>query len=310
MVSDLKLSAINVDVPQRGGTAVSFYDISKNSIFEASENGTPNIEELELMLEEIASEHGIFLNAWNELKEGLNVGTSMEKCDKAIEDYKKGKITFEEAEKELAKFNAKQSSSLELFSNIATGVAAIGVAAATVATGGVAGIAIGAAAGAATKAGTKLFDRATNKVKDDALDGKQISKDIISGGITGAIGVATAGTGAGVFSKASDASFKTHILNGAKQSAKTGLITGSISGSSGYLLDCNYDDKKFDFGEFAATTATSAAVSGTVGFLMGGTNGGLRHMNLLRASNDNTVTNSISNAAYKITNDRIRAIAS
>ena len=71
MVSDLKLSAINVDVPQRGGTAVSFYDISKNSIFEASENGTPNIEELELMLEEIASEHGIFLNAWNELKEGL-----------------------------------------------------------------------------------------------------------------------------------------------------------------------------------------------------------------------------------------------
>ena len=304
MVSELKIDAIKAAIPQDNQKVVTISDLTDESIFETSnEKGISGVKELSLMLDEVEAEQGLISKGWNEIKEFFNAGTSVEKCEEAIERYKQGLISFEEAAEEIAKFDTKQDSSLELFSNILTGIAAIGAVAATVATGGAAGIAIGAAAGAATKAGTKLFDRATNKVEGDAMDGKQITKDLISGGITGAIGVATAGTGGGAFLKAGkNASFGKHVLSGAKASAKTGLITGSISGSSGYLLDCAYDDKEFKFGEFVTTTATSAAVSGTVGTLLGGTNGALRHTHLLKVSNENAV--------YKVTNDRIRAIAS
>lgn len=291
------------------------------SIFNsATSTNDESVDLLNAQLDAVEAEQGFFSNAWNDVKEFVGVGTSVEKCDEAIEKFKKGEITYDEAAAEIEEFSNKQDSSLNLFANIATSFAAIGaVAIATVATGGaalpvVAAIGIGAGAGAAAKAGFKLTDRATNDVEGDALDAKQIAKDTLSGAVTGGLAAATMGTAAG----------KASVGEAAVGCAKTGLKTGAISGSANYAIDCAFNEgKDFNAGEFVASTATGAVVGGVVGGIMGGVNGSLHANNILNsgcnletmvastqnASIENVAANSACSASYKILNDRIRAIA-
>lgn len=317
------ITAINSEIP------INYSDImalnsgvsstNDESIF-ASAYGTDenaesdkNVEELYAQLSEVEDKQGAITNAWNGIKEFTNIGTSVEKCDEAIEKYKNGEITFEEAAAEIENFDAKQDSSLNLFSNIATSFAALAAGAAVVATGGAAApVVAGALAGAATKVTVKAADRATNDVEGDTLDAKQMAKDALSGALTGGTAVATAGTGANTFKNGMQVGGKT--LEGAKacaiKSAKTGVITGTISGAANYSIDCAFDeDKDFSAKELAKSTGTSAVVGGTVGLIMGGTNGVLRSNNILQAADDDVLVNATSSAGYKITNDRIRAIA-
>ncbi len=291
-----------------------FLDADDTS-YESSNN---NIDELYEQLDQVKSEQGIFSKGWNNFKEALNIGTSVEKCDDAIERYKNGEISFEEASMEIEEFSSKQKSSLNLFSNIATSVLAIGaVAAVTVCTGGIgtaAAIAIGAGTGAVTKAGFKLTDRSTNDIEGDALDGKQIAKDALSGAVTGGVAAATMGT----------AGSASGVKAAAKGCTETGIKTGAMAGSSNYVIDCAFDDDKdFNIKDFTVDTITSAAVGGTVGGIMGTTNGLLRANGILKsgcnletmvsssqnASLENVAANSACTTSYKVLNDRIRAIA-
>ena len=317
------ITAINSEVPINYSDIMALNSgISSNddeSIFasaygsEENVNSDKNVEELYAQLSEVEDKQGAIMNAWNGVKEFTNIGTSVEKCDEAIEKYKNGEITFEEAAAEIDNFDAKQDSSLNLFSNIATSFTALAAGAAVVATGGAAApVVAGALAGAATKVTVKAADRATNDVEGDTLDAKQIAKDALSGALTGGTAVATAGTGANTFKNGMHVGTKT--LEGAKacaiKSAKTGVITGTISGAANYSIDCAFDeDKDFSAKELAKTTGTSAVVGGTVGLIMGGTNGVLRSNHILQAADDNVLVNATSSAGYKITNDRIRAIA-
>ncbi len=288
----------------------------------------PELEYLNDRLDSIMDEQGIFSKGWNGFKEALNVGTSREKCEQYIEKYKNGEMSFEEAVAEIEKFDSKQDSSLNLFSNIATSFAAVAAgtaaAAAVIASGGalapvVAAALAGAGAGAVTKAGFKLADRATNEIKNDALDAKQIAKDGLSGAVTGAIAGATMGNGT------TAGTLKASVVKSAGKAAKTGVITGSVSGSSNYLIDCAFEeDKKFNTGEFLATTAESAVVGGVVGGIMGTANGAMRsfgvikhggmvqgsNANVQNASTQDVVANSLCSAEYKVVNDRVRALVS
>ena len=259
---------------------------------------------LEEKLQDVQNEGGTISDGWDNFKGLVGIGTSSEKCEEFINKYKNGEISFEEAMAEIDKFDAKQDSSLNLFSNIATSIAAIGaVAAVSVLTGGaalpvLATIGIGAATGAAVKTGFKLTDRATNEIKGDAGDVKTIAKDALSGAVTGGIAVATAGTSARTFKNGF--SIGGHRLAGRAacmaKCTRTGLITGAVSGSSNYLID-------------AGTTVESTLVGGTVGCIMGGVNGTLRSTGVLHTTDSNVVTNSACTASYKITNDRIRSFA-
>ena len=274
---------------------------------------------LEEKLKDVQNEGGTISDGWDNFKGLVGIGTSSEKCEEFINKYKNGEISFEEAMAEIDKFDAKQDSSLNLFSNIATSIAAIGaVAAVSVLTGGaalpvLATIGIGAATGAAVKTGFKLTDRATNEIKGDAGDVKTIAKDALSGAVTGGIAVATAGTSARTFKNGF--SIGGHRLAGRAacmaKCTRTGLITGAVSGSSNYLIDTAFDDDKdFNIKDFAGTTAESTLVGGAVGCIMGGVNGTLRSNGILHTTDSNVVTNSACTASYKITNDRIRSIAS
>ena len=276
-----------------------------------------NASLLEDQLSFVQKEQGALMRGWDNFKGDIGIGTSSEKCEDAIEKYKKGEMTFEEAMSEIEKFSNKQSSSLDLFSNIATAAAAL---AATVATGGVAGIAIGAAVGAGTKAGFKAADRATNDIKGDALDGKQLAKDALSGAVTGGIAVATAGTAKNPFDNGFKVAGKQVIGAGKKacvaKCATTGVVTGAISGASNYTIDCAFEENKdFNVKDLAVNTATSSLVGGTVGAVMGGFNGALRANNANFFKNidaDTTKTliaNSVCSAEYKLLNSGIRSIA-
>lgn len=306
-------------------------DLSANdaSIFSDSTSiSVDNVDSLQMQLDTIEQKQGFLSNTWNEIKETTGLGTSVKKCDEAIEKYKNGEISFEEASATIEEFSQKQDSSLDLFSNIATGIAAIAAAsltgAAIVASGGTATplvlAAIGAGTGAATKTAYKFTDRATNDIDGDALDSKQILKDGLSGAVTGTIATATMGTGS-----SSGTLFKS-LVNGASKSAKTGFITGAISGSSNYFIDTALDENKdFDTKEFLATTATSAAVGTAVGGIMGSANAAMRYTGvlkhggmvkvddntgkLLNATTEDIVANSACNAEYKLVNNGIRSVA-
>ncbi len=275
----------------------------------SSNSTAENAELLYEQLEAVEDEQGVILNAWNDFKEFTNIGTSVEKCDAAIEQYKNGEISYEEAAAVIDNFDFKQESSLNLFSNIVTSAVAI---AAGACTGGLGAIVVGAAAGAATKAGFKTIDRATNDVEGDALDAKQILQDAASGAVTGGVAVATAGTGANTYQNGIQ--IGSTVLKGtaacAVKSSRTGIITGSISSAANYMIDCTFDDDKdFNAKELMEVTATGAAVGGTVGAIMGTANGVLRSSGVLQASDSNTATNSVCSAEYKILNDRLRSAA-
>lgn len=290
-----------------------------------------NIALLTEHLDAVDNQQGAISGAWNNFKENVGIGTSSAKCDEAIEKYKNGELTFEEASAEIDKYASKQDSSLNLFSNIATSVAAIGaVAAATVLTGGigaVAAIAIGAGTGALTKTGFKLSDRATNEVEGDALDAKQIAKDTLSGALTGGLATYTMGTAEVASKVAAETVAGSAVKNGVKTAAincaKTGVKSGAISGAANYSIDCAFEkNKDFNAGDMIKSTAAGAVIGGTVGGVMGSANGLLRTNGLLNsgcsldkmlsvnnASVKNVAANSVCTAEYKVLNDRIRAVA-
>ena len=325
MVDNIKLDSINeiTGISTSSKYGAEAIKAHKDEPLFAFAEETAEVKFLNDKLAQVVDKNGDIKDAWNDFKDEVGIGTTSDKCEQAIEAYKKGEITFEEANAIIDEYASKQDSSLNLFSNIVTSVAAIGaVALATaiaVGSGGtlapVSAILIGAATGAVTKTGFKLVDRATNEVDGDAMDAKQLGRDALSGAVTG--GLAT-------YSMGNAAHAKT-LAQAVKGCGKTGVITGSISGAANYGIDCAFDENKdFDAKEFAVTTAQNAAVSGAVGLIMGGVNYNLHASGVLKsgcnlkhmvdaAGNDanlkNVAANSVCTAEYKILNDRIRNIA-
>ena len=115
-----------------------------------------------------------------------------------------------------------------------------------------------------------------------------------------------------------------NIAKGAINSAKTGLKAGAVSGASNYTIECAFEeDKEFNIKDLATETATNSLVSGTVGLIVGGTNGGLRSAdllhsggtpvvdangNLIHASVRDVMANTGCSAAHKILNSEIKSI--
>lgn len=223
-------------------------------------------QELEDKLKQVQDEQGFLGKSWNGFKEITGLGVSNSDCEKLLDKYNNGEISFEEAVQYIEDFKSKQETMSELGANILTGIGAIAFATTALAAGPIgwiAAIAKGAPIGAALKAGIKTLDRASNNVEGDTLDAKQITKDAISGALTGTTSAVSSGVGAGI--KAGKIGLS--ILNG----AKCGAICGSVSGAASYLTDVAFeDDKEFNAGELVKNTATSAFVSGTVGAVVGG----------------------------------------
>lgn len=251
-----------------------------NQIIET--NKDTQISDLEEKLSNVRDEQGAVSSIWNGLKCLTGIGSSTNKCEQAIQDFKNNKITYEEADTIISEFSTKQKNSVNLIANIATGIAAVAVVASAVATGGVSlgVIAAGAAVGGATKAGIKFADRATNKVEGDALDGKQITKDALSGAVDGAVSVATMGIGSTAITSTTVANqtLKQTVIQGAKAGAKAGAISGAATGAADYSIEAAFeDDVDFNLKDLAVNTTITAAGGALAGGIMGGAASGIQY---------------------------------
>ncbi len=241
-----------------------------------------DIDFLENKLSSVKEEQGLFSSAWNKLKCITGIGSSTKKCEQAIQDYKNGKISYEEADSIISGFSQKQKNSVNLVANIATGVAAVAVVGSAFLTGGLSlGVVAGAAAvGGATKAGIKFLDRATNKKTGDALDAKQITKDVLTGAVDGAVSVATMGIGATTVTAktVAEQTLKETIKKGAIAGAEAGAISGAVTGASDYTIEAALEeDVQFNIGDLASATITTAAGGALAGGVMGGVSSGLQY---------------------------------
>ncbi len=236
-------------------------------VYGAENFSSVNYLELESKLKDIHSKQGVLGKFWNNVKEFTTFGKSEKDCEKMLEKYKSGYISFEEAVGYIEDFEKKQENTVDLLTNIATGIGAIAYVTATAGTGpiGWTTALLGAPVGALIKSGANLLDRATNEVQRDALDVKEIAHDVVSGAVTGM----TSAVSSGIFKgrASGQINFATSVKNG----IKCGLSCGAISGSSSYLTDVVLDeDKEFNTADLLNSTASNALISGAVGGVIGG----------------------------------------
>lgn len=257
--------------------------VSNNSscIFtDNNSNSTQDIDYLFNKLDDAKENDGIFTSLWDKFKGFVNLGSSSSKCEKAIEDYKEGKIDFCEVESMIDKFDSKQKDSLNLFANIVTGVASVAVISSAFLTGGLPLALLGAAGvGALSKTGIKFLDRATNNLKGDAADKKEILKDALTGALDGAVSVATMGfspysVSLGAVTKQS---LKQTAIQGFSNGAKSGAISGAITGAGDYTINTFVDDSEFNFGDFTKNTVMTAAFGGLTGGIFEGISGSIQY---------------------------------
>ncbi|MCD7739938.1 MAG: hypothetical protein LUH11_01120, partial [Candidatus Gastranaerophilales bacterium] len=270
------------------------------------------ISNLESLLDNAENSQGIIGKAWNGIKNVTGIGLSIKKCEQAIDDFKNGKITYDEAYTKISKFSQKQENSVDFVSNMVSGTAAALVVGSAILTGGLSlGIVAGAAAiGAATKAGLKFADRATNKVKGDALDAKQIAKDSLSGAVNGAVSVATMGIGstAAVTGETiASQTLKQTIIQGAKAGAAEGAVSGAVIGASDYTIDAVFeDDVDFNIEDLAKSTATNAAGGAIFGGIIGGVTSGVQYSKVSSSlKNDTTADVDLPNASEASNNSQL-----
>lgn len=251
---------------------------------------TSEVDLLYAEMEKVSKEQGLISSLWNGLKCATNIGSSTEKCEKAIEKFQNGEITFEEVAQTISDFQTKQKNSVNIFANVLTGLTAVAVVGSAVATGGLSlgVIALGAGVGAGTKAGLKFLDRATNKVKGDAADAKQIAKDALSGATDGAISVATLGIGTTAIAgkTVAEQTVKQTIIQGAKLGAIDGAISGAVTGASDYAIEAALEeDVEFSGKEMLKTATINGAVGGVLGGVIGGTSAKIKHQKAVKAQN-------------------------
>jgi len=234
----------------------------------------PEESYLEEKLEGVVDKQGVIGDIWNGFKEITGLGFSQSDCEKMLEKYKNGEMSFEDALEEIEKYESKQTAFTSLATNLATGAAAIGLTIASAGTGPI-GWAVafkfGAPIGAAVKSAIGILDRSTNDVEGDALNAKNIAKDAISGALTGAASAVSSGVSEGlkVTKDMSAEAIKEGLRVSVRNGIRCGVECGAMSGAVTYTTNSIIDGTEFRLGELAQETATSALVSGAVGGVVG-----------------------------------------
>ncbi len=258
---------------------------------ETSSDTNGQTASLQADLKAVEDEQGWLGSAWNSFKNFTGIGSSTQKCEQAIQDFKDGKISYEEAKNEISDFSLNQQESVNLASNVISGVAAVGaatLASATIAaTGGLAApvIAAGLGAGAITKAGLKFSDRATNNIDGDALNEKQILKDAASGAVEGVVSAGTMGIG--TIGVAAASTIKNSVIQGVKSGIKAGSTAGGLTGAGDYAVETAFDDnKQFNIDELRTNVLYNAAAGALTGGVLSGIAGRLQHENFIKLDNN------------------------
>ena len=144
-------------------------DSGSNSAL-AQDGGTrasdEQIAQLRTAFDQVQDEQGWVGKAWNGIKNFFGHSNGSNAVEETIDKAASGEISYEAAVEKLNTYASKQSSVVDTFANIASGLSvAIGVIGAPFTFG--ASLALGAGVGAAVKVGIKASDAATNDVAGD-----------------------------------------------------------------------------------------------------------------------------------------------
>ena len=136
----------------------------------AADGGTKateeQIEQLRAAYQQVQDQQGWVGKAWNGIKNFFGHSNGSNAVEDTINKAAAGEISYEAAVEKLNTYASKQGSVVDVFANIASGLAvAAGVILAPVSFG--ASLAIGAGVGAAVKVGVKASNAATNNVEGD-----------------------------------------------------------------------------------------------------------------------------------------------
>ena len=233
-----------------------------------------NYKSLEEVFQKAQDKQGIIGQAWNGFKNLTNLGFGSDDVAAEIEQYKQGKITYEEALEAIESYEDKQDGAISLISNTLSGLLTAGFA---ISTGGIGALFMGALVGGVANAGFKTIDRASNNVKNDALDVNEVVKDGLTGAVDGFVSAATAGL---VKAPVAGQTIKEVIKLGAIQGAKAGAITGAATGAADYTINTVADKEQFTIDGLVSTTAQNALSGVVFGGLFGGISGGLAQKKL------------------------------
>lgn len=236
----------NLDINTNDYTPLSF----------SSEPSTENASQLETYYASVSDKGGIISKGTDKIKSLFNMKGSSKDVQNAIEQYKNGLISYDEANNKIKEYESGQNSSTGA---LTTALSAIGgyIGSALIASKGTgAGKTAAAAAliGAGIKAAAGIFDRATNKVSGDTLNLKDLTTDVSKGLITGAI---TSG--------ASMLSSDKFIVPSAANGAITGAITGAATGVTDYSIDSIAGNGDFSINDMIAQSVKYAAGGTLIG---------------------------------------------
>ena len=254
-------------------------DSGSNSAL-AQDGGTratdEQIAQLRAAFDQVQDEQGWVGKAWNGIKNFFGHSNGSNAVEETINKAASGEISYEAAVEKLNTYASKQSSVVDTFANIASGLSvAIGVIGAPFTFG--ASLALGAGVGAAVKVGIKASDAATNDVAGDYTL-KDGLKDAVTGGVGGVVTVATAGIGTAgtVVKEGGKVLIKETIKQGAIAGAKAGAIDGAVMAATDYTADAVFDGSEFTFGGLVSHTASGAAGGAVIGGTIGGLTSGVR----------------------------------
>ena len=255
----------------------------------AADGGTKateeQIEQLRAAYQQVQDQQGWVGKAWNGIKNFFGHSNGSNAVEDTINKAAAGEISYEAAVEKLNTYASKQGSVVDVFANIASGLAvAAGVILAPVSFG--ASLAIGAGVGAAVKVGVKASNAATNNVEGD-YSLKDGLKDGVTGAVGGVVTAATAGIGASatVVKEGGKVLVKETVKQGAIAGAKAGAIDGAVMGATNYTADAVFDGDEFTFGGLVSNTVTGAAGGAVVGGTIGGLTAGVRAHGANKAAN-------------------------
>ena len=294
-----------------GGAGTNIDDLYNNvQSSEQTSDSTATEEQmaqLRAAYEQVENEQGWLGKAWNGVKNFFGHGNGSNAVEEALSQAENGEISYQEAVEKLHNYSQKQDSFVEIFSNVASGLAVVaGVIAAPFSFG--ASLALGAGIGAAVKVGIKASDKATNDVAGD-YSVKDGLKDTVTGAVGGVVTAATAGIGSAGMVAAKEGGkvlIGETIKQGAIAGAKAGAISGGVMGATNYTADAVFDGDEFNVGGLLGSTATGAfggaLVGGTVGAATSGI-GAYRANASGNANAANAVTNNADDAVTAAANN-------
>jgi hypothetical protein len=199
----------------------------------------PEAEEIKNELVKTKSQQGLVGKAWDGIKNTLKMKAGSNNVENAIKTLQNGKITKEEAQEILAKYQDGQKTCLDVVADMISGIIAVGAFSIAVPTGGTSlaiGLGLSTLLGAGIKTGIKGIDA---KRHGREYNHKNLTYDLITGGINGIFAPVTNGLGSSL-TKTIGCKLGLEITGdlveqGAKQTLKSLIVNQSIDVMGGSI---------------------------------------------------------------------------